>query len=131
MRLFPYTRTVEKYKVDSEGKRIPKVDEEGKEVKDQFETEFVSYRDGFDLDLIIRYVGQDDGVTILLHDGHEAAKVTPKLKNPSKPIVESNIIEVRTREWMQSEIQLRGEDAENFYEFVEAQKEYLVPVQPL
>ena len=85
----------------------------------KFVTEEKTVLDSFNLQKVIRTHTLEDGrVVALLDDGHEETQKNPTLKNPNKrgPITKADIIEEKTRVWVQSEIVILKEEAEEFYE---------------
>lgn len=117
MGFFSYTRTKQVAKKDENGKIIFKKDEEGKELKDQPETEEKKFTDWFNLGCVIRtFTIEDDHVIVLLNDGHEQTDKIPVLKNKLKPPTPNNVVEEKQRNYVQSEISVRGEDIARLHE---------------
>lgn len=114
VRQFFYSRKTEFYKLDTEGNKIPKTGEDGVPIPQQFETEERIFQDSFNKHMVIRSMEFPDHLIILLNDGHETTDVQRTLKNPTKPASMTNINEVKTRIWVQSEIRLTGEDIDRF-----------------
>ena len=126
---FFFKREATVKKVDKDGKPIPLtqkvkqvVDEVETEVDEvvpgKFETEVKVYEDNFNLSRVIRsHTVKEGQVVVLLDDGHEETQKTPVLKNPGKkgPITKNDIIEEKSRVWVQSEILLTGEDVPAYY----------------
>ena len=78
-------------------------------VPGKFETETVMVEDNFNLNKVIRsHTIKPGTVVVLLDDGHEEAQDIPVMKG-------KNIEKTRQRNWVQSEIQLTGEDVPNYY----------------
>jgi len=121
---FFYTREVQVVKKDEQGNAIPLKDEKGEVVKGKFETEPAYREDSFNLSKVIRtHMVDDTHVIVLLDDGHEVTEKTPELKNPSKPAHPQNIIEVKSRVWVQSEISIKGEEAvQRLFEALKAEE---------
>lgn len=127
---FFFTRKVTVKKVDDKGNPIPvtiSVEKEVDGVKTQVEepipgqfvTEEKLVTDSFNLQKVVRtHTLEDERVVALLDDGHEETQKNPTLKNPNKrgPITKADIIEEKTRVWVQSEIVILKEEAEEFYE---------------
>lgn len=120
-KFFSYTRTQKVNKKDSEGKSIPEtisVKQEDGSFKDEivpgrFQTEEKEFLDIFNIDYVIRTHQLEDGdVVVLLNDGHEVTEKVPQLKNPAKkpPYGKNDIVEVKERQWVQSEILIKGAD---------------------
>lgn len=126
---FFFKREATVKKLDKEGNPIPlkvmvKREVEGEEVDveevvpNKFETEVKVYEDNFNLSKVIRsHTVKEGQVVVLLDDGHEETQKTPVLKNPSKkgPITKSDIVEEKSRVWVQSEILLTGDDVSRYY----------------
>lgn len=116
---FSYSRKGLVHKLDEQGNKIPKKDETGVEVPGQFETEERIYKDSFNLDKVIRTMQiSDNNMIVLLDDGHEVTDTQKALKNPSKGPVANNVVDVKSRIWVQSEIYLEGEDINRYYEAI-------------
>ena len=83
------------------------------------ETKYVSYRDSFNVEMVIRTIGLDEGnILVLLNDIHQRPREVP-IKN-AKGEITSTKREVNT---FQSEVILSKEDAERFYEQTNIEKE--------
>ncbi len=131
MVFFKYSKEVKVDKKDEKGNKIPIVekftDEVGKITETptgKFETELVVVNDYFNIDKLIRtHAISPTSIIVLLDDGHEVTEVVPKLKNknhdPKKPVRPNDIVEEKQRIWVQSEIELKGEDIERFYKVLD------------
>lgn len=128
MAFFFYTREAEETKKDEQGKPIPitmpvkqadgttiDVPVDGK-----FEKEKVLKTDVLNIKNIIRvHMINNNHVVVLLNDGHETTEKTPQLRNPKKPATPDNIMEVKERIWVQSEISIKGEEVMKLYSVLE------------
>ncbi len=116
-RHFLYGRESEIRKLDEKGQPIPILDEEGKSTG-KFEMEKVVLHDTLDLTRVIRthVIKEGEYIVSLLADGHEVTERTPVLKNKNKPASRDNITEEKSRVWVQSEIHIKGEDVQRYYD---------------
>jgi len=90
-----------------EGNREVEVEEV---VPGKFETEKVTVKDNFNISKVIRsHTVKPGHVVVLLDDGHEEAQDIPVQKG-------RNIEMTRQRNWVQSEISLKGDDVTRYYE---------------
>lgn len=107
----PETVTVEK---EENGEKV-QVEEP---VPGRFKTEKRIVIDTLNLNKVIRTHTLENGtIIVLLDDGHEETQKNPVLKNPGKsgPITKKDIIEEKSRVWVQSEILILKSQAEEFY----------------
>lgn len=110
---FIYSKTVQALKVDDQGSPIPLKNDKDEVIKGKFETEDKILKDSFNSDYVLRtYAKSDNEVIVLLDDGHEE---THKMQ----AIEKNKIVEKNQRSWLQSEIQLQGEDVQRWYTFLE------------
>jgi len=126
---FFFKREATVKKLDEQGSPIPLTQKVKKEIDGvetevdevipgKFETEVKIYEDNFNLSKVIRSHTVSEGqLIVLLDDGHEETQKTPVLKNPAKkgPITKNDIIEEKSRVWVQSEIMLTGDDVPAYY----------------
>jgi len=120
MKAFKYKREVTVAKKGEDGQPIPRLDEHGNVMEGLYEIEKTIAYDVINLDLVVRsYQMAEDQVLVLLNDGHEVTEKQRALKNAKRPPTIDNIIEVKERVYVQSEILLTGEDIERFYSALE------------
>lgn len=80
----------------------------------------IEFYDTLNLKKVIRtHCLTEDSVLVLLDDGHEVSDVQRSLIDPKKPPTGRNVVEVRSRIWIQSEIVISGEDVPRYYEALE------------
>jgi len=92
----------------------PEIDEI---IPNQFVMEVLIRRDSFNTDAVIRsHMINENQIIVLLNDGHETTEKVPVLKNKLKPAHPQNIVEEKTRVWIQSEISLTGEDVKRYFD---------------
>lgn len=120
-KFFFYTREVQVTKKDDAGQPIPLKDDKGEVVPGKFETVTEERIDSFQISKVIRtHMINPEHVVVLLDDGHETTEKTPELKNPNKPAHPTNIIEVKNRVWVQSEISVKGKEVAELYDALKA-----------
>ena len=116
-KFFSYTRTKQEAKKDDKGQIIYKLDEQGQPIKDQPELVEKKFVDWFNLDYVLRtFTVSEDHVVVLLDDGHEESQSVTALKNKFKPPTAGNLVEQRQRQYVQSEISVKGEDIQRLHE---------------
>jgi hypothetical protein len=116
-KFFSYTRTKKEAKKDDQGQIIYKLDEQGQPIKDQPEMIEKNFVDWFNLDYVLRtFTVSDDHVVVLLDDGHEESQSVTALKNKFKPATPQNLTEQRQRQYVQSEISVKGADIQRLHE---------------
>lgn len=129
-KFFKYTRRKNVTKKDEKGQAIPETvtitleDGSTKEenVPGKFKTEEKSFTDYLNLTKVIRTHALENGnVIVLLDDGHEETQKVPQLKNPNKkgPVTKNDVVEVKERQWVQSEILIEGDEVFALYEALE------------
>lgn len=116
-KFFSYTRVKQEAKKDDKGQIIYKLDEQGQPIKDQPEIVEKRFVDWFNLDYVLRtFTVSEDHVVVLLDDGHEESQSVTALKNKFKPASPTNLVEQRQRQYVQSEISVKGEDVQRLHE---------------
>lgn len=88
----------------------------------------------FNVNRITRTIGQDNGMVILLDDGHEEVRVRYKREPASGKLVLKNGVpqeESRVREWVVSEIYLDKADSERFLKFMNCEQELLARLEEI
>lgn len=116
-KFFSYTRTKQEAKKDDKGQIIYKLDEQGQPIKDQPEIIEKKFVDWFNMEYVLRtFTVAEDHVIVLLDDGHEESQTITALKNKFKPATPQNLEEKKQRQYIQSEISVRGEDVQRLHE---------------
>jgi len=102
---FIYTRTVTK--------KIPHPDDETNVV-----TETITFRESLNLDKVIRSVMRDtESLIVLLDDGHEESiDIVPEDRDPKTMKLKRE--GVKKRLFLASEIELKGDDIERFFQAI-------------